>query len=130
MRELQPDEQIKQIDEVSAHRFGPYLVINITVCVDGRLTVREDQIATCVEQELLANIASVAECVSRIIPIIKGLSGVNKKILFGIIGATQHQPVERTCPPKHRSKTFLKENMPPPMTLDDERISPSTGYPE
>lgn len=57
---LAPDEQIKQIDEVHAHRFGPYLVINITVCVDGRLTVRQgDQIATCVEQEIMANIASV-----------------------------------------------------------------------
>jgi cation diffusion facilitator family transporter len=57
---LAPDEQIKQIDEVHAHRFGPYLVINITICVDGQLTVREgDQIATCVEQELINNIASV-----------------------------------------------------------------------
>jgi len=57
---LAGDEQIKQIDEVQAHRFGPYLVINITVCVDGMLTVREgDQIATCVERELIANIVSV-----------------------------------------------------------------------
>jgi len=57
---LTPDEQIKQIDEVHAHRFGPYLVINITVCVDGHLTVRQgDQIATCVEQVIMENIASV-----------------------------------------------------------------------
>jgi cation diffusion facilitator family transporter len=57
---LADDEQIIQIDEVQAHRFGPYLVINITVCVNGNLTVREgDQIATRVEQELLNNIASV-----------------------------------------------------------------------
>lgn len=57
---LADDEQIIQIDEVQAHRFGPYLVINITVCVNGNLTVREgDQIATRVEQELLANISSV-----------------------------------------------------------------------
>lgn len=57
---LVPDEQILQIDEVHAHRFGPYLVINITICVDGQLTVQEgDQIATCVEQELMTNIASV-----------------------------------------------------------------------
>ena len=33
--------QIKHIDEIQAHRFGPYLVINITICVDGELTVRE-----------------------------------------------------------------------------------------
>ncbi|MBN1668520.1 MAG: cation transporter [Anaerolineales bacterium] len=57
---LAVDPRIKQIDEVQAHRFGPYLVINITVCVDGHLTVREgDQIATCVERELLDNIAAV-----------------------------------------------------------------------
>jgi len=57
---LAADEHIKQIDEVHAHRFGPYLVINITICVDGLLTVREgDQIATCVEQKLIDNVASV-----------------------------------------------------------------------
>ena len=57
---LAEDDQIKQIDEVQAHRFGPYLVINITVCVDGTLTVREgDLIATRVEQELINNIDSV-----------------------------------------------------------------------
>mgnify|MGYP002639831135 CR=1 FL=1 len=55
-----PDDQIIQIDEIHTHRFGPYLVINITICVDGTLTVREgDQIATCVEGEIIANIASV-----------------------------------------------------------------------
>jgi cation diffusion facilitator family transporter len=57
---LMSNEDIKQIDEVHAHRFGPYLVINITICVDGALTVWEgDQIATCVEQELMGNIDSV-----------------------------------------------------------------------
>ncbi len=57
---LTPNEQIKQIDEVHAHRFGPYLVINITICVDGQLTVLEgDQIATRVEQEIMTNIDSV-----------------------------------------------------------------------
>jgi len=54
------DEQIKQIDDIQAHRFGPYLVINITICVDGALTVRAgDQIATCVELAILENVASV-----------------------------------------------------------------------
>lgn len=57
---LAPDDQIKQIDEIHTHRFGPYLVINITICVDGKLTVTEgDQIATSVERELITNIASV-----------------------------------------------------------------------
>jgi len=57
---LASDEQIKQIDEIHAHRFGPYLVINITICVDGEITVHEgDQIATCVELAILENVASV-----------------------------------------------------------------------
>lgn len=52
--------RIQHIDEVQAHRFGPYLVINITICVDGGLTVREgDRIATDVERDLIENIPSV-----------------------------------------------------------------------
>ncbi|HBX68372.1 MAG TPA: cation transporter [Chloroflexi bacterium] len=59
---LAPDEQIKQIDEIHAHRFGPYLLVNITICVDGELTVRAgDEISTCVERELMQNIASVRQ---------------------------------------------------------------------
>jgi len=52
--------EVKQIDEINAHRFGPYLVINITVCVDGNLSVREgDRIATRVEGVLGGNIELV-----------------------------------------------------------------------
>lgn len=59
---LLSDNRIKQIDEIHAHRFGPYLVINITVCVDGDLSVREgDQIATWVEVEISENIDSVRQ---------------------------------------------------------------------
>lgn len=44
---------IQQIEEIKAHRFGPYLVINITIGVDGSLSVtRGDQIATQVEHIL------------------------------------------------------------------------------
>ena len=43
------------IEEMHAHRFGPYLVANITIGVDGTLSVREgDRIATEVEERLLA----------------------------------------------------------------------------
>lgn len=57
---LEANENIKNIDEIHAHRFGPYLVINITVCVDGNLTVTQgDQIATWVEQAIIDNIDSV-----------------------------------------------------------------------
>lgn len=54
---LETNDDIESIDEIHAHRFGPYLVINITVCVDGKLTVAEgDQIATWVEKSIIGNI--------------------------------------------------------------------------
>jgi divalent metal cation (Fe/Co/Zn/Cd) transporter len=57
---LSEEIKIKQIDEIQAHRHGPYIVINITICVDGRLSVREgDQIASLVEQQLMENISAV-----------------------------------------------------------------------
>lgn len=44
---------INSIEEISAHRFGPYLVINITICIEGSLTVKEgDSIATEVEKRI------------------------------------------------------------------------------
>jgi cation diffusion facilitator family transporter len=48
---------VRDIEEIHAHRFGPYLVVNVTICVDGSMTVFEgDKIATRVEQALLKNI--------------------------------------------------------------------------
>ena len=44
---------VEDVEEIQAHRFGPYLVINVTVCVDGSLTVAAgDQIASRVERTL------------------------------------------------------------------------------
>lgn len=44
---------IQQIEETQAHRFGPYFVINITIGIDGALSVAEgDRIATQVETAL------------------------------------------------------------------------------
>ena len=44
---------IQSVEEIQAHRFGPYLVINVTVTVDGALTVTEgDGIASNVERAL------------------------------------------------------------------------------
>ena len=41
---------VLSVDEVHAHRFGPYLVINITLGIDGALSVtRGDAIAHTVE---------------------------------------------------------------------------------
>jgi cation diffusion facilitator family transporter len=48
---------VRKVEEVHAHRFGPYLLINLTICIDGDLTVtRGDQIASEVEQILYNNI--------------------------------------------------------------------------
>jgi len=48
---------VEAIEEIHAHRFGPYLVVNLTIGIDGALTVLEgDRIATEVEDTLLANI--------------------------------------------------------------------------
>ncbi len=42
-----------QVEEVQAHRFGPYLVLNVTIGIDGALTVAEgDRIALQVESAL------------------------------------------------------------------------------
>ncbi|MBD3319702.1 MAG: cation diffusion facilitator family transporter [Chitinivibrionales bacterium] len=46
-----------KIEEIHAHRFGPYLTANITIGVDGSLTVFEgDRIATRVEKTLTGNV--------------------------------------------------------------------------
>lgn len=49
--------EIKQVEDIHAHRFGPYLVMNITIGIDGSVSVREgDRIATLAEQKLRAAI--------------------------------------------------------------------------
>ncbi len=48
---------VEQVEEIHAHRFGPYLVVNITIGVDGNLTVAEgDAVASQVERALYDNI--------------------------------------------------------------------------
>ena len=48
---------IRQIEEIHSHRFGPYLVANITICIDGSISVAEaDVIATAAEKKLLERI--------------------------------------------------------------------------
>ena len=54
---LSEQTEVKRIDEIHAHRFGLYLVVNITICVDGGLSVFEgDQISNRVEKILYENI--------------------------------------------------------------------------
>jgi cation diffusion facilitator family transporter len=48
---------VNELEEIEAHRFGPYLVINLTICINGGLTVYEgNQIADNVENVLYQNI--------------------------------------------------------------------------
>jgi len=48
---------VQKVEEVHAHRFVPYLVVNITIGVDGALTVTEgDDIATRAETVLLEEV--------------------------------------------------------------------------
>ena len=48
---------VKRIEEIQAHRFGPYLVVNLTIGVDGMISVVQgDAIASRVEVKLYQNI--------------------------------------------------------------------------
>jgi cation diffusion facilitator family transporter len=57
---LENVREIRSIEEIHAHRFGPYFVINLTIGIDGSLDVRGgDAIATRVEQLLSERIEMV-----------------------------------------------------------------------
>jgi cation diffusion facilitator family transporter len=51
---------VRAAEEIMAHRFGPYLVLNVIIGVDGTLSVAEgDRIATAVEQTLVRELEMV-----------------------------------------------------------------------
>jgi cation diffusion facilitator family transporter len=51
---------LKSIEEIQAHRFGPYFVLQITVGVDGSISVAEgDRIATAVERAITKGVPLV-----------------------------------------------------------------------
>jgi cation diffusion facilitator family transporter len=51
---------VKQLEELQAHRFGPHIVINVTIGIDGTLSVREgDAISNCVEEKLIKAIPNM-----------------------------------------------------------------------
>lgn len=53
---------VRGIDEIRAHRFGPYFVLNLTIAVDGAQSVAEgDDIASHVETALVSRISFVRE---------------------------------------------------------------------
>ncbi|MFO7534324.1 MAG: cation diffusion facilitator family transporter [Kiritimatiellia bacterium] len=59
-KSLSDVKELKSIEEVQGHRFGPYLILHITVGLDGAITVAEgDRIATHVEQLLYAHMDHV-----------------------------------------------------------------------
>ena len=48
---------VLSLEEVHSHRFGPYVVLNLTICVDGEISVRQgDEIASEVEDVLAQHI--------------------------------------------------------------------------
>ena len=50
-------EEIKSIEDIHAHRFGPYLVVNLTIGIDGNLSVKDgDKIADTVESKLISGL--------------------------------------------------------------------------
>ena len=54
---ISPLEEVKEVEEIRAHRFGPYMVVNITIGVEGALTVSQgDTIASRVERLLLEDV--------------------------------------------------------------------------
>ena len=51
---------VQQLEELQAHRFGPHLVVNLTIGIDGALTVQQgDQIATEVESLIYDSIPNM-----------------------------------------------------------------------
>lgn len=51
---------VKQLEELQAHRFGPHIVVNLTIGIDGKLTVSHgDAIATAVEESIYNSIPNV-----------------------------------------------------------------------
>jgi cation diffusion facilitator family transporter len=49
-----------EVEDIHAHRFGPYFSVNVTIGIDGHLTVSEgDIIADCVETRLTDNMKTV-----------------------------------------------------------------------
>ena len=58
--QLQAVDGVIQLEEIQSHRFGPHVVVNLTIGIDGFLSVSEgDAIATHVEQLVCGMIPNV-----------------------------------------------------------------------
>lgn len=52
--------EVEQLEEIQAHRFGPHLVVNLTIGINGSLTVKQgDWIATRVESIIYDSISNI-----------------------------------------------------------------------
>lgn len=57
---LKKVREVNQLEELQTHRFGPHLVLNLTIGIDGTLTVKQgDRIATSVENLIYNSIPNV-----------------------------------------------------------------------
>ena len=60
VRLLENLKGVRQLEEMQAHRFGPHIVVNLTIGIDGSLTVIEgDAIATRAEKLIYKSIPNV-----------------------------------------------------------------------
>jgi cation diffusion facilitator family transporter len=60
LEQLHTVDGVIQLEELQAHRFGPHIVVNLTIGIDGFLTVTEgDAIATHVEHLICQTLANV-----------------------------------------------------------------------
>jgi cation diffusion facilitator family transporter len=51
---------IRAIEDIRAHRFGPYFVVNLTIALDGSLTIAEgDRVCTLVERRLYDTMSQI-----------------------------------------------------------------------
>jgi len=57
-RTVRAVEGVRQVEEIYAHRFGPYLVVNLTIGIDGEISVAAgDAVASAVERALYEEIS-------------------------------------------------------------------------
>lgn len=76
---LSDEKSIRKVEEIHAHRFGPYLVVNITICINGSLTVAQaDAIATSAETKLIERINFLRKVYIHTHPAERCASGQNR----------------------------------------------------
>ena len=68
---------IRQLEELHAHRFGPHVVVNVTIGVDGRFSVAEgDLIASRVEEKVMSSLPNIRRVHVHYHPAVEGQTGL------------------------------------------------------